>query len=92
MRDIDTDDNDRAIVAAVVALARSLGLRVVAEGVETDGNLAFLRRLGCDEYQGFLYSKPLPTDDFAALLAWSRQSVRNPKIPKPGDPEGAIRR
>ncbi|MFL6719844.1 MAG: EAL domain-containing protein, partial [Burkholderiaceae bacterium] len=49
-------------VAAVVSMARALALRVVAEGVETPEQLALLKSLGCDEYQGYYYSKPLPPE------------------------------
>jgi EAL domain-containing protein (putative c-di-GMP-specific phosphodiesterase class I) len=57
-----------AIVCAVIRLARSLGLRVVAEGVETDAQCAFLRKEGCDAAQGFHIARPLPPGDFATLL------------------------
>jgi diguanylate cyclase (GGDEF)-like protein/PAS domain S-box-containing protein len=60
VRDITHDAEDAAIVTAVVAMAHSLDCRVVAEGVETEAQLAFLRRLGCDEYQGYYFSRPLP--------------------------------
>jgi len=60
VHDIEHDTNARTIVEAVVALADALGLRTVAEGVETDAQLAFLRRLGCGAFQGFLVSPPVP--------------------------------
>ncbi len=65
--DIEGDGDDAAIVAAVISMARSLRLRVVAEGVETPGQLQLLRTLGCDQYQGFLASPALPP---AALRPW----------------------
>ena len=73
VRDVPGDQDDVAITSAVVALAHSLRLKVVAEGVETDEQLAFLRELGCDEIQGFLLSKPVPAEGFEALL---RRDVR----------------
>ncbi|MBK8016502.1 MAG: EAL domain-containing protein [Betaproteobacteria bacterium] len=73
VRDVPGDQDDVAITSAVVALAHSLRLKVVAEGVETDEQLAFLRELGCDEIQGFLFSKPVPAEDFEDLL---RRDVR----------------
>jgi CheY-like chemotaxis protein len=63
-----TEANTASIVAAIIALAHKLRLHVVAEGVELETQLAFLRRLGCDEIQGFLFSKPLPEADYLALL------------------------
>ena len=60
VRDLGKSAGDTAIVAAVVNMARALALRVVAEGVETPEQLALLKSLGCDEYQGYYYSKPLP--------------------------------
>jgi EAL domain-containing protein (putative c-di-GMP-specific phosphodiesterase class I) len=59
VRDIDSSSEDRAIVAAIMALAGSLQLSVVAEGVETEAQLALLLEQGCDLAQGYLFSKPI---------------------------------
>jgi EAL domain-containing protein (putative c-di-GMP-specific phosphodiesterase class I) len=64
IRDISSDMDDAAIVRATIGLAHNMRLRVVAEGVETDDQLQFLRSLGCDEYQGYHKSKPLPAPEF----------------------------
>ncbi|HYJ18093.1 MAG TPA: EAL domain-containing protein, partial [Burkholderiales bacterium] len=66
--DIETDADDAAIIQAIIAMAHGLDLRVTAEGVETEGQLAALRRLGCDEYQGYLLAKPLPAAEFRATF------------------------
>jgi EAL domain-containing protein (putative c-di-GMP-specific phosphodiesterase class I) len=60
IRDMTFNDSDAAIVAAVIALSRSLHLEVVAEGIETVEQTAFLEPLGCDYGQGFLYGRPMP--------------------------------
>jgi diguanylate cyclase (GGDEF)-like protein/PAS domain S-box-containing protein len=66
--DLATDPDDAVIVQAIIALGHKLGLTVVAEGVETDEQLQFLRRCHCDEMQGFLFGKPMIASEFAALL------------------------
>ncbi len=68
VRDIDTDPDDAAIVRAIITLGHALGLKVVAEGVETAAHLDYLRTHGCDEVQGYYFSKPLPADALEALL------------------------
>jgi EAL domain-containing protein (putative c-di-GMP-specific phosphodiesterase class I) len=59
---------DASIVRAIVSLAHSLRLKVVAEGVESNAQLEFLKTLGCDQYQGFHFSPPLPAADFEGLI------------------------
>ena len=66
--DIETDPNDAAICTATIALGHSLGLELVAEGVETEAQRDFLCRLGCDILQGYLYSRPLPFDEIVAFV------------------------
>lgn len=72
VRDITEDPEDKAIVSAIIRMAGSLGLKTIAEGVETAGQLAFLRDSGCDEVQGYYYSKPLPAPAFEAFLRQAR--------------------
>lgn len=68
IRDITTDSDDRAIVSAIIDMANNLGLHTIAEGVETAEQLAFLRLHGCNEVQGYYFSKPLPADLFTEFV------------------------
>jgi EAL domain-containing protein (putative c-di-GMP-specific phosphodiesterase class I) len=68
IREVATSSDDAAIVRAIVSLAHSLHLKVIAEGVETQDQLGFLRDLGCDQYQGYHYSAPVPNNVFVAML------------------------
>ncbi len=68
VRDISEDPEDKAIVSAIINMASSLGMQTIAEGVETAGQLAFLRLQGCDEVQGYYFSKPLPAGQFEAFV------------------------
>jgi EAL domain-containing protein (putative c-di-GMP-specific phosphodiesterase class I) len=69
IRDIDSNPDAARVVRAVIRMAHELGRRVVAEGVDSMGALHFLREAECDEAQGFLLAKPMPADEFRALLA-----------------------
>lgn len=71
IRDIPGDQEDAAIVSAIVAMGHSLGLRVVAEGVETAAQSTYLRSTGCDEAQGYLFGRPVPPDELNVLLLYT---------------------
>jgi EAL domain-containing protein (putative c-di-GMP-specific phosphodiesterase class I) len=73
IRDIWTDPEDKAIVSAIIGMAKSLGISTIAEGVETSEQLQYLREQGCDEVQGFYYSKPLRAKEFETFLKINRK-------------------
>lgn len=68
IQDITTDSDSKAIISAIIAMGHNLKLKVIAEGVESGEQVAFLRSTGCDEMQGYLFSKPLPAEEFRQLL------------------------
>jgi EAL domain-containing protein (putative c-di-GMP-specific phosphodiesterase class I) len=68
VRDITIDSNDRAIVKTIIAMAQSLNLSIIAEGVETEEQQKLLLNKGCTNFQGYLFSKPVPIEQFEALL------------------------
>jgi EAL domain-containing protein (putative c-di-GMP-specific phosphodiesterase class I) len=85
INEIASRPEDASIVRAIVSLAHSLRLKVVAEGVETPAQLDFLRAVGCDEYQGYHFSKPLPANEFERV-------VREKSLPeKPLSQDEALR-
>ena len=67
VRDVLSDPNDAAIARTIVALSQSLGLGVIAEGVETEAQKDFLAASGCHAYQGYFFSRPLPLEEFEAF-------------------------
>ena len=79
VRDITEDPDDKAIVGAIISLASNLDMHTIAEGVETAGQLAFLRDRGCDEAQGYYFSRPLPADQFEEFVRGKclEQALRN---------------
>lgn len=72
VRELTADSDDAAIAQAVITLGHTMNLRVIAEGVETPEQLAFLRQHQCDEIQGYLFGKPMPAEEFALLLSSGR--------------------
>jgi diguanylate cyclase (GGDEF)-like protein/PAS domain S-box-containing protein len=88
VRDVPDDSDDVAILAATISMAHNLNLRVVAEGVETDAQLEFLRAQGCDELQGFLISRPLDAASIEPLLHADHRvaGARPGPVPTPLEP------
>lgn len=66
--DIEVDENDDAIVRSIISLGHQFKLRIIAEGVETAAQLEFLRSNGCDEIQGYHFSRPLPPEEFVKFI------------------------
>jgi EAL domain-containing protein (putative c-di-GMP-specific phosphodiesterase class I) len=76
IREIPSDAEDKAIAEAIIAMGKTLSLTVVAEGVETPEQQAFLSERSCDEMQGYYFSTPVAADDFATLLRGHSPSPR----------------
>ncbi|BAN36087.1 hypothetical protein SCD_n02279 [Sulfuricella denitrificans skB26] len=84
VREITRDPKDAAIVVAIITMAHSLGLNVIAEGVETEGQLEYLRSHGCDEMQGYFFSRPVPVGDFEQMLRSGRKLTLNGQADESG--------
>jgi predicted signal transduction protein with EAL and GGDEF domain len=92
VRDLEDSDDNAAIVAAIIAMSRSLKLRVVAEGVETEGQMNWLARQGCHVMQGWLFARAITAAEFLPLLL--RQDATGtpgivPSLAGPTNPESA---
>jgi len=83
IRDLPRDPDDRAIAEAIIAMGKTLSLTIVAEGVETPEQKAFLREKACDEMQGYYFSVPLPAEQFAALLRGQGSPTTSGPPPEP---------
>jgi diguanylate cyclase (GGDEF)-like protein/PAS domain S-box-containing protein len=80
VRDIVQDINDRSIVSTIIAMAQSLSMDVIAEGVETDAQRELLIQMGCKKYQGYLFGKPVPVDQFESSITCLSKSIQYEKI------------
>jgi EAL domain-containing protein (putative c-di-GMP-specific phosphodiesterase class I) len=76
VRDLEIDPTAVAVARTIVTLGRSLSLRLVAEGIETHGQAELLRQMGCDEFQGYLFGRPMPAQAFALLPGLRRTAPR----------------
>jgi diguanylate cyclase (GGDEF)-like protein/PAS domain S-box-containing protein len=81
IREIAVDSDDAAITTAIISMAKSLHLKVIAEGVETEAQMSFLRGHQCDEIQGYYFSKPVPADEAASILS-GRTYLTNREFPR----------
>ena len=75
VRDITTDAGDAVMVKTIIDMAKNFGLNVIAEGVGTEAQLAFLKKNGCMAFQGYLFSEPVPVEEFEALLLFRRNQI-----------------
>src|SRR5690606_23164816 len=91
IKDVISDQHDAAITRAIISLAHHLDLTVIAEGVETEGQYWFLKRNLCDQFQGFLFARPMPLSD---LLPWLQQREIAQALPsaqsESGDRRGLV--
>ncbi len=88
---LDAESDDLSIVAAIIAMAHKLGMNVLAEGVETTNQLEILRKLRCDEIQGYLFSMPLPAEEMTAMLEdcnLMKHIVTQPGVKEPSNSHG----
>jgi EAL domain-containing protein (putative c-di-GMP-specific phosphodiesterase class I) len=74
-KNIETDSKDAALVKTIIRMAHELGLNVIAEGVETKAQVAFLKAEDCNQAQGYYYNKPMPAEDFDSFLYPYKKSV-----------------
>lgn len=83
IRDLESDDNDRAIIEAITDMAKHLGIQVVAEGVETESQRDILQRMGCDWLQGYLFARPMPVYEFEQYIRDNTDTVDDREAKKP---------
>ena len=72
--------DDGVIASSIVALGKAVGLKVLAEGVETNEQLEYLKSLDCDEFQGYLFSRPLSANDFESFVSSKQPATESPAI------------